>query len=447
MLPRNEMVAFLRVPISSDVAASLHVKVAVFLFLFILCSNRLADAAVFAFVDTRLINTRLGNSPSNNSGRTDTSWLNGGIGALRYDEDSSALQLGQGILGASGALSDYWSIEGYGSIYLDNDHTNKSALGINELFLQYRPLPVNGYRLAAKIGAFFPELSTENTRKGWTSASVLTNSAINTWLGEEIKNIGVELSMERLGRYHSSEWDIKASASVFGFNDPAGSLLAWRGWSMHDRQIRLGETTDFARLPVFQQGRAFDQQSSRFDPHLEIDNRPGYILGTRFSRARGVKFSFSYYNNRGDPSVLNGGQYSWKTNFSHISLSLPLPAKIKLTSQWMKGSTKMGEGPNERVDADYQSWFSSISKRWRLWDATLRYDEFRVEDKDRTPFDNNAQHGHAWTLAFGYRFSPTMKVIVEHLEFKEKNYIRHYFGLNNRQQYHLTQAAFQWRLN
>ena len=45
---------------------------------------------------------------------------------------------------------------------------------------------------SVKAGAFFPAISLENDDLGWTSPYTLTPSAINSWIGEELRTIGSE---------------------------------------------------------------------------------------------------------------------------------------------------------------------------------------------------------------------------------------------------------------
>ena len=45
---------------------------------------------------------------------------------------------------------------------------------------------------SVKAGAFFPTISLENDDLGWTSPYTLTPSAINSWIGEELRTIGSE---------------------------------------------------------------------------------------------------------------------------------------------------------------------------------------------------------------------------------------------------------------
>src|SRR5258705_9405197 len=65
----------------------------------------------------------------------------------------------------------------------------------------YRPVSTSAFRWSIKAGAFFPPISLENTEIGWTSPWTLTPSAINAWVGEELRTIGLEGRSEE----HTSE--------------------------------------------------------------------------------------------------------------------------------------------------------------------------------------------------------------------------------------------------
>ena len=74
---------------------------------------------------------------------------------------------------------------------------------------------------------------------GWRSPYTLSFSAINTWVGEELRTIGAEYSLDWLGRSHGHDFDFTLSAAGYGWNDTAGTVIATRGWGLHDRQSTL----------------------------------------------------------------------------------------------------------------------------------------------------------------------------------------------------------------
>ena len=94
-----------------------------------------------------------------------------------------------------------------------------------------------------KTGAFFPTISLENDDLGWTRPYTLTPSAINSWIGEELRTMG----SEGIVRFDT---DRCGTLSLIGAldccNDPAGVLIADRGWAMDDRPSGLFERV---RLP------------------------------------------------------------------------------------------------------------------------------------------------------------------------------------------------------
>jgi hypothetical protein len=89
-----------------------------------------------------------------------------------------------------------------------------------------------------------------------------------------------------------------------------------------------------------------------------------------------------HYDNRADPTLLEDGQYAWRTEFDHLGLQTKLPGDIGFIVQWMAGTTEMGpvlfaHGAHA-VDADFNSYFALLSREFTLHRWTIRYDNFRV---------------------------------------------------------------------
>src|SRR4029078_13604106 len=77
---------------------------------------------------------------------------------------------------------------------------------------------------------------------GCASGGPLTPSPINTWVGDELRTIGAEGEIE----YRSEARTISAVGSIYGYNFPAGVLIAFHGWIFEDRPATLIERE---RLP------------------------------------------------------------------------------------------------------------------------------------------------------------------------------------------------------
>ncbi len=199
-----------------------------------------------------------------------------------------------------------------------------------------------------RFGAFYPSFSLENGDRGWESPFTYSYSAINTWLGEEIRPIGAEWSLRRRLEGFRSNHELRAFAAGFYGNDPAGTLLFWRGWSLHDRQTRLDDELRHSADADSRRTRSSCQ------PFAETDHRPGGYAGVEWRYARRALVQLARYDNRADPYSFSDGQWGWGTDFNHLAVQVSLPAEIGLVAQWMDGTTEWLTAalPNGHTAAD-----------------------------------------------------------------------------------------------
>lgn len=337
-------------------------------------------------------------------------WTEGGFGKLRFDDND---------FGVTRVLAEYrgrltptlWA-----RISADYVDDASPGVGLTEAYLQWRPIPDSPLRQQWRLGAFYPPFSRENGGPGWSSPFLLSFSAINTWLGEEIRPVGIEWSARRPLGPRSSPHELGVFAAAFYGNDPAATLLFWRGWAIHDRQTRVGDDLPLPPAPIWQDGEIVDFREQSVEPIAEIDHRPGYYAGLEWRYARQAMLSVGYYDNRSDPEAFANGQWGWDTAFWNVAGQLELPWDVGIVAQWMSGETYWLSGalPNgsrtpgtELVCDEFDSKFLLVTKR--LADAhrlTLRYDEF---DYSRAP-DKSFDSGHAWTV--GYRYDPGGRVAL-----------------------------------
>ena len=250
------------------------------------------------------------------------SWTDGFVGKLRYDGDSDGLTVSRMFVDYSMRLMD--TVHGHLALEAYDDDSG-SVLDFTEAFVEWRPVPRSATRYRLKLGAFYPKISLENVQPGWSSPYTISSSAINTWVAEEIRAVGAELSLSRrlgsLGDAHT----LSAQAAVFYGNDPAGALIAWKGWSAHDRQSRFTDELKLAPLPQIQPGRMFELQDPFIPPFREIDNRAGYYINGEWRVGQRLALRIMHYDNRGDPAAFEDGQYAWHTKFNHLGAQLALP--------------------------------------------------------------------------------------------------------------------------
>jgi hypothetical protein len=331
-------------------------------------------------------------------------WPDGGLGKLRYAESG---------WNAYRMFADYrLRVSPTLSANIVADHVNDASAGVDltEAFIAWRPLPRSAVQQQVRLGAFYPPLSLENSDPGWESPFTFAYSAINTWLGEEIRPIGLEWSWRRRFADLGSAHELRAFGAGFYGNDPAGTLLFWRGWSLHDRQSRLDDRLALPPAPVWSSsGAVVGLRSQALEPFVETDHRPGIYGGIEWRYANLALVQLARYDNRADPYSFANGQWGWATDFTQLALQIELPANLGLITQWMHGSTLWLSGAAadgtlstaaELVEDDFEARFLLLTRRLSgLHRLSLRYDQFEI-DRKRTPLLADA--GHAWTLSYRY---------------------------------------------
>ena len=332
-----------------------------------------------------------------------TSYTQGGYGKFAVN-DGETFSLSQ----AGAQLSLAWD-SGISAHVVANAYNNNDdfKIGLTEAYLKYSGLPnASGYRWQSKLGIFYPRISLENNAYAWASKNTLNSSSLNTWIGEEVRVLGNEITLTRLGRINKNPFDLSLSVSAFVNNDPSGSMLSWHGWTISNRQTLWTEKIPLPSFRARMQGYDLYTQASSSDPFLELDDRVGGHVRAEVKFHKKGALSAGYYNNNGKPYVVENGQYAWKTRFTHIDLTWLLPKGIILTSQLLHGDTLMQSHERKNVvDNDYTNGYIALTKRMKAHRITARIEKFNVKDNDQTLGDNNTERGKAFTLNYTYRLS------------------------------------------
>lgn len=277
-----------------------------------------------------------------------------------------------------------------------------APVDLTEAFLAYRPVGSAGWRLAGRLGMFFPPISLENVGTAWSSPYTLSSSTINAWVGEELRAFGGELRLD----YQTEAGDrVGIFGAALANNDTAGLMLAWRGWSLHDFEstlngrLRLPEGIGIPRL--------FPEQASSSQTFVEVDRRPGFYAGIAAERPQRYTLRAMYYDNNADPSGLSAGQYGWHTRFWSLGSKAELPWETTLISQAMIGRTTMGNliGNLRAVDVGFWSASCLISRPLGEGRFSIRYERFGSDERDYLPQDRNGEHGQAWTVNYNLTFA------------------------------------------
>jgi hypothetical protein len=343
------------------------------------------------------------------------SYLNGGLGKLRFDPAHDGLRLGQLRAAVRTPVTDTISFTAEGVAWGDHD---KQPFDLVEAVFDWRPVPSSLWRSEARVGAFYAPISLENRMRGWRSPYTISPSAINTWVGEELRTIGAEYNLDWLGALEGHGFEAGFTAAVYGWNDPAGIVLGLRGWSLHDRQ-----TTLFGR--VGQKGQGFIDGRTLF--YDDIDRTPGYYAGGTLKWRGLVEFRALHYDNRGHreeeaPAI---DDYSWDTRFDSFGARWTPDAHWTLIWQSMRGITEVGEVLNKWY---FHSQFLLASWQTGPNRLSVRADRFTTRQVASAFGNFNNDDGSAWTAAYGYRFSPRWSAMLEGLWIRSRLPLRRALG-------------------
>jgi hypothetical protein len=328
----------------------------------------------------------------------ETSFQNGGLGITRFDPDHEGLELGRAFLAPSLRITDIVSLHGVIDAY--GDH-NRNPVDLSEFYLDIRPFPSSSVRWRARVGAFYMPVSLENRGVGWTDVYSITPSALNSWIGEEFRTIGAEIEARWLGAASGYLGDFALIGAVYGWNDPAGALIAERGFALSDRPSTL-----FGYLG-----------SPPIDFYREIDHRPGYYGGLSWRHHDRLELRVLRYDNRADPAAENqAGMYAWRTRFTSAGLRFEPDAHWTFISQYLDGNTAVGTDydDEEQFYLKMRTAFALASFEWGRERLTARYDEFHTHQLSGE-YGPRDQDGHAWTFAAWHELGEDWQLVAEWL--------------------------------
>lgn len=334
---------------------------------------------------------------------SERSWVDGGLGKTRFGSEHNT----PGMYG--GALADVTAVIFPGlsfSAVAQVAPTQKVLVDFIEAFARYRPVSTNAWRYSFKGGAFFAPVSLENTDIGWTSPWTLTPSAINTWVGEEFRTIGGEGTVD----WRSDKRTLSFTASAFGWNDPAGILLADRGWALNDR---ITGFADHLKLPdafAISRNQTIPQRTLMFH---EIDNKVGWYAGAAWEEKGIGKIQLLRYDNEANPAKTRT-QVAWETTFWSLGAQTRI-GNVTLITQGMIGDTFIRPNPSFFSDTNYGSAF--LLAGWELgedWRLAARFDYFETNEK-RPPNRGIplSEHGNALTFAVNYLPNDWLRITGE----------------------------------
>lgn len=317
------------------------------------------------------------------------SWRDGGYGKLPWGGDgrerNTNLEITAADLEARATLPFDLSV----SADIRYQPRQKAGLDLIDATVMWHPPASGPWSWSAKIGVFFAPFGLENTELGWSSPWTVSNSAIASWTGEELRTIGGEVTLRRqFGRTA-----ISFSGAVFGWNDIAGVLIADHGWDIGTQPTGL---FDHQRVPNALI-RRFGGTPPGFTPEFrETDDDPGWYAGFAVSDPDLGRLQAFRYDNDTDPASERDEAYGWRTRFWEVGYTRAF-GQFYLIGEAIWGETIIspdGFGP-------FRTGFhaASLLLGWTEgdWRVAGRFEPFGTTDR-------NTEHG--WETTASVSWSP-----------------------------------------
>jgi hypothetical protein len=357
------------------------------------------DVKLHAYADMRLVD-----APN------DPSFVNGGPGRLRYGDGDTKVRFGAAAL----VLTAQFTPALFALADLQLQQTDHASPQLTEAFLRYRPLSLSAWRASIKGGLYFIPISLENDGIGWTSPWTITPSAINSWVGEELRGLGAEAR----GEWRGDAGTLGFGGGLFRHNDPAGNILAMRGWSLSDLVYGVGGRL---REPSDDDGGIRQQ----YAPLQSIGGRTGWYADTSWKNAAGLDLRLLRYDNRADPHAhelyAEGDKlFAWRTRFWSAGAKFAT-GPVTWIAQGMDGDTEVQPRQN-LFRTHFQSGFLLAGWNRGAWRPTLRVERFRTWP--------SGERGRAVTAALNWRPSDWLRLTAEWLHVNATREDREDVGLS-----------------
>ena len=333
---------------------------------------------------------------------SERAWLNGGLSKFRYGSGDGNFRFAEAVAQGNFHINDATSLIALARA----EPEQRIGVDLLEGYVSWHPAAAGPWSWSVKTGAFFPTISFENDDLGWTSPYTLTPSAINSWIGEELRTIG----SEGIARYDTGGFGtLSFTGSIYCCNDPAGVLVADRGWAMDDRpsglfsDVRLPDAT----VKLF---HMHDNRTPLFD---EIDGRPGWYAGLGWQMAGIGKLTVLRYDNEGDPFHRSGNYTAWDTRFWSYGARTSWNDLV-LIAQGLQGQTVIGSAFGLSYTF-FQSAFLLASYDLEGiglddWRASLRGDVFQARHSGTALMNED---GNAGTVALSWQGVNWLRVTGE----------------------------------
>lgn len=273
-----------------------------------------------------------------------------------FEDDAVSAQLQVGV--------DWEPTPGFGAhVHLlarnEADESRRGHAGVVQAYVEKNVfLTSDRFRILA--GAFFLPTSRENIDSLWETPYTITSSALNTWIGEEFRPIGIDATWMRRTQRRGT---LTAGATLFGANDTFGALPIDRGWAISDRWTLLGEHVP-SRTNIYTSVSA------------ETDDRLGWSARGKWNNENAT-IQYTRIDNRSD-ARLYGELFNWATRFNIVGGDYAFRDWTFLAETgWGTTAIQTRRG---RFSSEIRASYLLVSRRIGAFRASVRADEFKAGD-------------------------------------------------------------------
>ena len=290
----------------------------------------------------------------------------------------------------------------------------------------------------------WPPVSLEHEGADWHVADSITPSAINSWIGEEVRPAAAEGSVAALARRSQ----------------------AARHRGDHGRERYRGNTRSpsaagrFTTAPRSPSTASRCRRSTTKSPHtrrpspirlLDIPSgfarRPGYYAKLDWQPPIPIRLELFRYDNRANPIAVNGDfEWGWRTRFDNIGLVADLGGGAELKGQAIHGTTRMGYAEDGRrwVDNRFRSAFLLFTRPVGAFGLAARVEGFDTRNRGSHVGDEYDDSGWSAMVA-GKREWGQLTGLVELLRVSSRRENREDIGIVPRQLQTQLQAELRMR--
>lgn len=326
------------------------------------------------------------------------SWVEGGVGRFdvgaRGPDDRRTVHAETAQLGVDWSPTSWLLLHADGLARREPSGSRGESAGLLQAYVDFWN---DRWRLRA--GTFWLPTSRENTEPLWTSKYTMTYSALNTWIGQEVRPIGVDLQ-------YTPNFYVTIGGTAFRGNDTMGTVLSDRGWTSGSRLTVYNERLPRPPLP-------FVEGTTR-PIGRDLDDENGYAARVRLQLPERAMLQLTRIDNRAPLVPELRGEEPWLTKFNILAIEAGSTSPSTVTAEWARGWTAVGF-PGGSFRMDFETAYVLLSHKRDNDRWTARVERFSTRDHADVADDPSRENGRALTFAWFRNLRPSLRLGLEYV--------------------------------